>query len=342
MGGDRPLRDSGEFRKEYHASLSEELRRCLAPVGAGQPCTNRVENRPHSFQNATVLEALHFRGHVVMPVPEPPLPQTGRESRPGRPLFRCVGRNVATTFTGLCKDHDDRLFAPIEKGRPLVFDAEQKFLLAYREVLRELHASMLAELRAARQAGAAARIGSSEEQEIASLQTLEARTKRHSRSQLARYKGFYDAVYLAARRDSAAYDRAVLHDLVRLTASPPKVAASSTFFAARRFGVGAGAVFSVFPHDGRHVALLSYLGRHAGFGRAVSAELRGLPGVGRWRAISTYVLEHCENLVVAPAWWDSLPEIQKVILTRYYVLSTVSDPAPLRDEPRLNLFEAVA
>lgn len=340
MGGDGPLRDSGEFRKEYHASLSEELRRCLAPVGAGPPCANRVENRPHSFQNATVLEALQFRGHVVMPVPERPLPQTGRESRPGRPLFRCVGRNSATTFTGLCKDHDDRLFAPIEKGQPLVFDAEQKFLLAYREVLREIHASMLAERRAARQAEAAARIGSSEEQAIASLQALKVRTERHRRSRLAPYKGLYDAVYLAARHDSAVYGQAVLHDLVRLTASPPKIAASSTFFAARPFGVGA--VFSVFPHDGRHVALLSYIGQHAGFGRAVSAELRGLPGVGRWRAVSTFVLEHCENLVVTPAWWDSLPEIQKVTVTRHYVLSTASDPAPLRDDPRLNLFEAVA
>ena len=55
-------------------------------------------------------------------------------------IFKSVGRNDATTFTGLCSEHDRRMFEPIDKATINVLDEEHLFLFAYRSVLRELHA----------------------------------------------------------------------------------------------------------------------------------------------------------------------------------------------------------
>lgn len=56
--------------------------------------------------------------------------------------FKYVGRNDASTFTGLCAEHDARLFAPIDTKAFDAGDREHLFLLAYRSVTRELHAVM--------------------------------------------------------------------------------------------------------------------------------------------------------------------------------------------------------
>jgi hypothetical protein len=56
--------------------------------------------------------------------------------------FAKIGRNKATVFSGLCSEHDSELFRPIDDSP---FDSnsdEHKFLIAYRSVLRELHAKM--------------------------------------------------------------------------------------------------------------------------------------------------------------------------------------------------------
>jgi len=58
--------------------------------------------------------------------------------------FRQIGRNEASAFPGFCNQHDTQIFEPLDK-RPLdPTDQEQLFLLAYRGVSRELHATMSA------------------------------------------------------------------------------------------------------------------------------------------------------------------------------------------------------
>jgi hypothetical protein len=56
--------------------------------------------------------------------------------------FESVGRNDASTFTGFCGHHDTSLFLAIDTKPLDLDDLEQLFLLAYRSVTRELHATM--------------------------------------------------------------------------------------------------------------------------------------------------------------------------------------------------------
>ena len=46
--------------------------------------------------------------------------------------FKSEGRNEASTFTGLCKFHDNHIFEPIEKHPLNLGNPEYLFLLSYR------------------------------------------------------------------------------------------------------------------------------------------------------------------------------------------------------------------
>ncbi len=98
----------------------------------------QCQNAPiqaHSIQNGRVIDLLEDKGHVIALAPR--FSQAGPDIR-----FRSVGRNLASAFPGFCSQHDDEIFAPLDK-RPLdTADQEQLFLLAYRAVSRELHATM--------------------------------------------------------------------------------------------------------------------------------------------------------------------------------------------------------
>lgn len=56
-------------------------------------------------------------------------------------VFQPIGRNLATTFTGLCKNHDRELFGAIETNPVQLPDPRYRILLAYRAVVMEAQAS---------------------------------------------------------------------------------------------------------------------------------------------------------------------------------------------------------
>ncbi|KKM07878.1 hypothetical protein LCGC14_1729540, partial [marine sediment metagenome] len=106
--------------------INSKFHRCFWPK---ESCSETAI-RAHSIQNSGVLDLLCEDDHVIMP-------KGGVNINTGPFLkFEEVGRNKATTFTGLCDKHDSQLFEPIDKNR---FDSKNKehlFLLAYRSVLR--------------------------------------------------------------------------------------------------------------------------------------------------------------------------------------------------------------
>lgn len=108
--------------------------KCFAP---GVECDGEAI-RAHSIQNAKALDLICEDGHVSAPIMRmtrdaPPTVEFGR-----------VGRNKASTFAGLCSDHDSAIFSPIELEEVDWASSEHLFLVAYRAVLFELHASCAA------------------------------------------------------------------------------------------------------------------------------------------------------------------------------------------------------
>src|SRR5882724_6123875 len=68
--------------------------------------------RAHSIPSGTILAVLADDGHVVMPSLKLKVPP------PAEISFKRVGKNQATTFTGLCARHDNDIFRPIDDRLP--------------------------------------------------------------------------------------------------------------------------------------------------------------------------------------------------------------------------------
>jgi hypothetical protein len=122
---------SSELRRRCFELQKLSAQRCLEP---SESCS-LTPISAHSIQNANILDRLCFEGHVIMPKLKA---QGGRMAV----SFEPVGRNHATTFTGLCSKHDQAIFDPIDNGPIDAGSGEHLFLLAYRSVLRELHAAL--------------------------------------------------------------------------------------------------------------------------------------------------------------------------------------------------------
>ncbi|WP_266204829.1 hypothetical protein [Pontibacter kalidii] len=118
--------------KSYYNSFNTKAFICLYP---GMTCSEKPI-RAHSIQNSKVFDLLSDKDHLVS------IQQITNKSHAPVPSFGLIGRNKASVFEGLCQHHDKSLFKPIDDSDFEVDDKEQLFLLAYRSVLKELHASM--------------------------------------------------------------------------------------------------------------------------------------------------------------------------------------------------------
>ena len=130
----------GRARGIVFEELAKKYQRCMYPIDdpaspdldCGKPAI-----RAHSIQNKGKLGELCEGDHVCVLQGKPIL-----DYEPQMPEFVKVSRNRATTFTGLCNEHDTALFLPIE-SRPLdLSDPEHVFLLTYRSALRGAHAAI--------------------------------------------------------------------------------------------------------------------------------------------------------------------------------------------------------
>lgn len=331
MSGGRPnkaLAESGELKSAVFKGLAASFERCLAP---GTVCGSKDIVRAHSIQNGGVLESLQERGHVVMPKMRP---EVDPNKPPPVPEFKEIGRNEATTFMGLCKKHDNDLFAPIDDFDLDPDDARQKFLFAYRSVLCETHTSMRSARWLQGSYDNSVGLGLSEPDGYDEFMAVATESLMNA-WRTYRYKARYDEVCLAEDYD------AVRHDMIRLPASDPLIAASTTFFVARKGNDEVSITLNLLPHDGRHLLVVSYLGQHAPFGQRVSTPLLMSRGRQRLESVSRRILSDCENFVIRPGFWGSLPDAQQHAI-RDYFFRTALNRGLEADGPLLNLFEAVA
>lgn len=118
--------------KAYYDSLQIKASVCLFP---GMECTEKPI-KAHSIQNSIVFDLMQENDHLI-----------GLKVKPNKfhlptVSFVPIGRNNASTFEGLCEKHDNELFYKIDDFNFNPLDQQQLFLLAYRSVLKEVHASM--------------------------------------------------------------------------------------------------------------------------------------------------------------------------------------------------------
>lgn len=268
--------------------------KCLY-VGFG--CENKPV-RAHSIQNGKVLDLLQEDNHVIMPV-QKLSPETGPFTE-----FALVGRNSASTFTGLCAEHDAELFK-LADTQPLDLEnGEQLNQLAYRAVMRELHTSVEGAYR------------------IDSLHQDNVRRGLVSADAPNPAMIFWDKGWRVIRYKGAHFDSprangknpALTHHPIELTDQTPTVAVSSLFSVEHdKAGDIVGPMLTVVPMDeNKTVAIVSYPSKQ----RAVVEEhLSGLFKAGdatsTKRELSRLVIEKVENFALAPIFFHSWSEDKK-------------------------------
>jgi hypothetical protein len=263
--------------------------------------------RAHSIQNGKVLDLLQQDNHVIVPKPkiDPNNPPTFE--------FGLTGRNKASTFTGLCSDHDTELFKladtfPLDTG-----NKEQLNQYAYRAVMREFHTCV---------------------EEGGRFFALEADnikkgvTKPNTPNAAGMMAIVYsDKAWRVYRYRTKDFDTPILegkeppveHHVIELEGQAPTVAVSSLFsVGSEENGDIIGVMLTVVPVSAtKTTAIISYATAQAD---AVKKALPNLfdASADKKKALSETILQRVENFVLAPATFDAWTEDKKKAVVKFF------------------------
>lgn len=281
--------------------FSGSFARCLYP---GLSCQNDPI-RAHSIQNAAHLGLIERDGHVVQIVRR--LEAEGPTIR-----FDKVGRNKATTFLGLCGDHDTELFRPIEQEPIDVNKPEHLFLLAYRAAYRGLYTEM--DTGAKVQQSYLERIEHGlEPKNQPSPAGLYATQLLIQAYETFQYKTTLDQAYLSRKWET------LNHDVRLLDCQAPSLAVSALFSPNSTAEEPRYVAFSVVPITKTCTAIiLSHLRSDS---RQIRRQFRSLLRAERQRLAyetSRLVLNSCENFVLAPMLYETWPDAKRNAIMNYF------------------------
>ena len=301
--------------------LKVNLTNCLEPTGQ----CNRSAIKSHSIQNAGVLSRIAKDGHLVV---------LKRVHRDGKHTvdFAKEGANRATTFTGLCAEHDAELFRPIEASEIDVGNEQHLFLLAYRAVLKELHTSMEWAYRLQRVYKKRVALGLSPKNEPDPAGWLA--TERLMASYLTSlYKARYDKALLTGQFSD------VTHAVIILPNQAPTIAVNSLTSddTLRTPDDVARVAVNVFPRGRDMVAVFSYLTDEKRHACQLHAEISIASGDYQKYALSRLLLRCCENFVISPDYFDRMSEQKKNAIKGFF-LSTISKNDTETQDENLFLF----
>lgn len=117
-----------KFNKTYN-KISNNAKDSFC-FNKNEQCNNKII-RAHTIQENRILNQLSENGDVLY------ISYGDRELK-----FKKVGKGKATTFTGFCGYHDNKIFSPIENYDFIKENKEQQFLFAYRIIAREYYAKI--------------------------------------------------------------------------------------------------------------------------------------------------------------------------------------------------------
>lgn len=310
------------WRDDYYRVSKLRIARCLEP-------TETCEKKPiraHSIQNATVFDLLAFDGHVMV------MELSHDGGGPPHVAWRRSGRNKASTFTGLCDKHDHSIFRPIDASPPNFSNPEHLFLLAYRSVLRELHLCIerAVQLQVAYQRRV--ELGRSPSDKLDSAGVCAT----------AYICNAYDCYLYKRQFDQAALRRDfdwLLHKHMFFGDAPPSIAVSSLFSLDDMPWPDdvARVVLNVIPiENGCHV-VFSFVKSDAGIASRYLQEACDAGGLYQRYLVSKLILQHCENIVMAPSYYEGLTETRRNRIREYFA-STIFSNQQDHDDENLYLF----
>lgn len=308
---------------EFYKSLNWKLSKCLEP---SLQCEGKAI-RAHSIQNARSLDLLVEDGHVIAVRPD------FRDRQPNV-IFDRVGRNNASTFTGMCAQHDAEIFRALDTKPFDPKDREQLFLLAYRSVTREFHAVMdgAAKIQSAYRTRVSMGVDRGDVPTPAGLLATQHLIRAFETYQ---YRAKYYDRYLVKSQFED-----LEHDTFLLNAQAPTIAVSSLFSfpGISRGDELVGCALNIFPvSPDTTVVVASYAKPDAAQARVELGHiLKGDDSVRRFE-LSRLILRRIENFVLNPAFFNKWPADKKEAVIGAFRETLMTEGDVSRD-PRLLLF----
>lgn len=311
----------GEVLRALFAARAQQYSRCLAIPGCEQPAI-----RAHSVQNARILDSLEVDGHLIAL-------EVNIDAQSGPQLtFERVGRNRATTFTGLCAEHDSALFAPIDTAPPDLESPQHRFLFAYRAALYESHATLAV----------------AQQMQVAHLERVKlGLDPKESPSPSGMFAvGRMLEAWLVFRWrvdiDLALHARewSVLeHEVLHFDVKTETVAASGLFSIGTRKNLNdlRCVALTVIPLSPTHTAaLFSFKPEDAKQTRRALRSVFEAPAHDAKYQLSRTLLQRCQNFVLSPSFFESWTDARRDAV-RDFFLRTLADPRIGFDSPDLIL-----
>ena len=290
--------------QHFFSVNSSNLDKCLYP---GNSCTKKAI-RAHTIQNSKILERIAKDGHVIG------LKTKIDENHVPRIEFKPISRHKASTFTGLCGSHDRQLFEAIDTKDISQHDPKQLFLLAYRAVLRELHSTMDAAVKAQSTYHKRVELGLDPENQPSSAGIM-AVERMMVAYETNCFKEIYDR-YLLSESFSE-----IEHKILIFESQEPTVAASC-MFSLDNLKVGddvARVALNIIPLPG-NIVLIVFSFQHEEASQVKSALNRIFNDSGEYQKyeLSRMLLNHCENFVIAPEYYEKWSEVKKHKIEQFF------------------------
>lgn len=311
-----------KFREFFHRHQHAAFGRCLWHTEA---CANEAI-RAHSVQNSGALDLIAEDGHVVMV-------QQNIKNNSLHVSFANVGRNRATTFTGLCAEHDAQLFRPIDTQPIDDFNLEHLFLVAYRSVLKGFHSAL--------HAGSMVQGIFAKGVELGVLPE-DGEAMFAATMQLLGAFQFYPVVKHFHNLFATQSFERLNHVTLKLSAPHYGVAATGVFLpveAEHKYDPDDPQllVFNLFPMRDYLYVQFSWRPEADQAMRAAVAPIVAATGDYQLYLLSKFILKYTETFVLAPSLHESFSE-QKIWTIQKYFLANANGDRHEWDDPSLYLF----
>jgi hypothetical protein len=248
--------------------------------------------------------------------------------------FAKIGRNDASTFTGLCAKHDAELFKAIDTGPLDVDNCEHRRQLAYRSVMREMHTDLANGERAWAMHEEICRGQQADPNEAvteASLLFIAHYKKAH---EVYRYRREH---FDKPAEEGKAAD--LRHLVIEMDNQRPVLAASALFSTGfTKEGDIIGPTLNIVPlNEKKTVAVISYPAEQEAAVKAALAKIFGADEKTLKYELAKLVIQRVENFVLSPAHYDTWSGDKRARVLREFEAS-LAEPKDIPDHADLNIF----
>lgn len=293
-----------ELKATFFSSINSQMNKCLEK---SMTCKQKAI-RAHSVQNARVLDLLCDAGHVIQ------IKLDTKDDAPPTPAFKPIGRKQATTFAGLCSEHDRTIFEDIDTAPIDMNNKRQMFLLSYRAILRELHTTMDAAVSIQEAYQKLIQLGL-ESKDQPSPAGMEAVFQMMKAWRTYRYKFKYDEI-----EQKETYDD-IFH-FNKIIATTQATVAASVLFGIGKYSTEkdlVGVILNIIPLDSEKTLFsLGYLPEHEATVRANFTNLFTAEGYYFNYLVSKLLLKNGENFVINPSYFNAWDSNKKEKILNYF------------------------